>query len=284
MESKIKRRLPGTLQALVDEIETAAGSEIEVRCGVAHATAWGPPEAQGMAGDINLGDPVRITLFCPQGPEACNLSTFPEPYAAFAHELLHLRRTFVERIPAIYRIVGMAYGPTNDHPVYTTECLQTFSVRGLEMLLEHIVIEPQITDYGIPHIPCYIDTRAWKTIPPRPWKHEFLQRWFCLDAWINTQLLQPYEQVRKCAEFPMEKAGLRAAARRLTDRLRILRSMPDGVPAKEAMCVAACEAFGIEPAKMGLLYYQRPGLSYLRQLDIQLRNGYREALGAAASA
>jgi hypothetical protein len=281
METEIKRQLPATLQALVDEIEAAAGAKIEVRCGVTHATAC----SGGMAGEINLGDPIRITLFCPQGPEVCNLSTYlAQPYAAFAHELLHLRRTFVERIPALYQIVGMAYGPTNDHPVYTAECLQTFSVRGLEMLLEHIVIEPQIADYGIPYTPNYIDTRAWKTIPPRPWKHEFLQRWFCLDAWIKTQLLQPHEEVRKCAEFPMEKAGLRAAARRLTDRLRILRSMPDGVPAKEAMCVAACEAFGIEPAKMGLLYYQRPGLSYLRQLDIQLRNGYREALGAAASA
>jgi hypothetical protein len=58
----------------------------------------------------------------------------------------------------------------------------------------------------------------------------------------------------------MERVGLLADARRLTDRLRILRSMPDGVPAKEAMCVAACEAFQIEPSKIGLLYHRKPGV------------------------
>jgi len=69
------------------------------------------------------------------------------------------------------------------------------------------------------------------------------------------------------AERIMERVGLAADARRLTDRLRILRSMPDGVPATEAMCVAACEAFQIDPFKMGLLYHRKPGANELLSLD-----------------
>ena len=263
MEAKIKEQLPGTLRALVDEIETAAGSEIEVRCGVSHSSQSCPG---GMAADINFGDPVCITVFCPQGIGATR-QPYPTPYAEFCHELLHLRRTFIEKVPAIFQIVGMVYGPVENHPVYEAWLLQTFSVRGLETALEHIIIEPQVSEYGIEHIPCLIGVEAWNTVPSRPWAYEYVQRWACMDAWIKTQFLTPYESARVAAERVMERVGLLGDARRLTDRLRILRSMPNSVPAKEAMCVAACEAFQIEPSKMGLLYHRKTGVDELLPLD-----------------
>jgi hypothetical protein len=262
MQSEHKSQLPAALRGLVDIIESAAGAEIEVQCGVSRIDASSPT---AMLGEISLGSPVRITLFCPQGTGAIQRQ-YPEPYATFCHELLHLRRTFVERIPAIYQIAGMAYGPTENHPRYTAECLQMFSVRGLEMALEHMVIEPQVAEYGIGFVPYFIGVEAWKTVPARPWKHEVLQRWLCMDAWIKTQFLTPDERAREDAERVMERVGLLADARRFTDQLRQLRAAPDGVRAKEAMCLAACAAFRISPADMGLLYHLRPGNNVLRSI------------------
>src|SRR4051812_36969393 len=126
MELQYMRQLTPALRALVDEIETSAGSEITVRL------VGGVPKP--LCGEINLGDPVRMTLISAQDISETLPPCYPKPFAAFCHELLHLRRIFIERVPSVFQIEGMAYGPTENHPVFTLEALRVFSAVGLDMM------------------------------------------------------------------------------------------------------------------------------------------------------
>lgn len=268
MEPAIKRQLPGPLQLLADEIEGAAGAAIEVRVGVPNPSGFYP---QCMSAQIDL-DPVRMTVFCPQGL-GVREPQYPELCSAFAHELLHLRRTFVERVPAIYQIAGMAY-----YPSCRDEQIGVYSVCGLESAIEHIVIEPLIAEYGIEHQPDFIRADAWMTVPPRPWRNERLQRWMCMGAWIKTQFLTPDESTRETAERVMERVGLLADARELTDQLRRLRAAANPVRGKELMSLHACAAFEIEPAEMKLFYYRKPAANELWPLASRLQMAAAELI------
>jgi hypothetical protein len=264
MTKRVFDNLPAPLRALVDEVETAMGTDI-----LLEATGGVPKR---MCGKLTLSDPVKVTLMFALDPSEV-VPCYSSPYAAFCHELLHLRRTFVETVPAIFQIDGMEYEPITDHPVYTSECLEVYSVRGLEMLLEHIVIEPQVERYGIKHQPVFIRPEVWDTIPPLPWKHEALQRWLCMRAWVLTQF-HSCDRTREAAERAMEKLGLLALARHLTGELQWLRDSPDVVEAKEVMCLTACAVLGVNPSKVHLMYHLKPGCNESRSLphSIQLRH------------
>jgi hypothetical protein len=267
MTRQVFDNLPAPLRALVDEIETAMGTEIML------APTGGMPKR--MCGKITFNDPVKAVLTYAHDPSEVN-PLYPSPYAQFCHELLHLRRTFVEKVPAIFQIDGMEYDPAAANRPFFTTAREVYSVSGLESLLEHVVIEPQVERYGIKHQPVFIGPGTWDTVPPIPWEHHALQRWMCIHSWVQTQFFS-CDRTREAAERAMEKVGLLSLARHLTNELRWLRDSPDVVEAKEVMCLTACAVLGVYPSKMRLLYHLRPGSNEARLLprDIALRDSTR---------
>src|ERR1035437_7831767 len=110
MEAKLKQQLPGTLQVLVDEIETAAGVEIEV--GQVAAIAGLLPGPYGgsaptlraatlmFGADAKNAQGIRF-IVNHTGDIAAGQPPHSVPYTGFCHELLHLKRYIVDRVPII---------------------------------------------------------------------------------------------------------------------------------------------------------------------------------------
>ena len=214
MEIEIKRQLPAPLPTLVDEIETAVGVEIEIRQVAAIADllpgpsgALSPPlmAATLMFGpDAQNAQGIRLIVNHTGDITACQ-RPYSVPYALFCHELLHLRRYIVDRVPII---------ATAPEPVKLPRA-------AVENMLEHLVIERQLRQYGF-DFPLYtVGRQAWDTFVQAEAGVCNLQM---LQAWTNTQLLNDinHAEVRQVAEVVMERAGLLSLLRAFTDKIALL--------------------------------------------------------------
>lgn len=94
MRRDIYDHLPASLQALVDEIEAVLPLEIEVRSKADRQ----PGEIAEAMFEETAGCIIGWNTAIIEAPGAISAVTELE----FAHELLHLRRSFVERVPHIY--------------------------------------------------------------------------------------------------------------------------------------------------------------------------------------
>lgn len=265
MEYKYRSQLPAILQALVDEIETAARTEIGIIVdrlmaanmqaemtflGVAPAAPYGVMEVSKTG---NFGPP-RLNVRVRGDLSATTFDGYPAPFAMFAHELLHLRRSFVDRVPVVCFVAGKPQANQGPRAL-------GFSCENLERTLEHAVIEPQVRRY-VPEQPLRFVTR-WETVPSPPFAFSgsvFDALWICLSFWVRSRFLDLDMGNQKRARDRMEQLGLLAVARAYTDHLDRLMGSPDAERAKEQMVAATCSVLGLRREFIGLAYgpYIRP--------------------------
>lgn len=270
----------------MDEIETAAHVQIAFR----QVRDFCPPESP-MFATISFGDPeakpwnvtvgepknyaVRVTVTY-RDDIADVVPGYPKPYACLVHELLHVRRYLVEKVPAVYCIAGIPQsGRESQDRLFTAPGLgMLFSVQGMEQTLEHIVIDRQVPNY-IPDYPplSFCAPEVWDTVPNKSWKNEFLQRWLCLQEWVKVAFLSSDVRILNRALQVMEQVDLCRDALRFVAQLQCLLHSPDPVKAKEAMALAACEAFHISPAAMMLLYEGKTGKPILQSFVVPTAEG-----------
>jgi len=141
MEAKFRALLPANILALVDEIESHTRRTIEVRQNPYPRSTTNPnPDSLGAAVDesnafIYL---YQETDFTPQ---------------AVCHELLHIRRYWLENIPQILPVL-----PDADKMSVTSH---------IENTLEHLIIVPREQGYGFEPYAHWNHTtdKNWETYP-----------------------------------------------------------------------------------------------------------------------
>src|SRR5690242_12074069 len=99
MHAKFRDRLPNQLRLLVDEIETAAGTEIAVFEGSAYLKETKARAVIRVGTEAHSSGGLDLAIECED--MASTDSAYPVPYAIFCHELLHLRRYYVDRVPSV---------------------------------------------------------------------------------------------------------------------------------------------------------------------------------------
>jgi hypothetical protein len=251
MQSEYKDQLPASLQDLVDEIETAAGVEISVK--------RAPDLPVNMLADLGWGDmggPVtlRLTLWYKSDLRATD-GCYPVPFAMCCHELLHFKRSVVEHVPCVFSIRDVP----QSHP---DPAARVTTVLGIETLLEHLVIEPQVRKYGFDYPLNFCCGAYWEHVPPRPWATpEFKVHWQLMNEYLQTVFLCENITVKRCASQVMQGLGwldqARAAADLMAQALRFAGDPTMAVEAKAATALVACIAFQIPVGAMGLLYQYR---------------------------
>ena len=255
MVNGIKRQLPGTLQKLVDEIEQAAGVEIEVR----HDPAQEPTAyARALYGDHGqegaTHDSLRLTLSF-KGNIAATSSVYRQPFAVVAHELLHLHRSEVLRAPGIHSITGL---PPSSSPIRGDAVARLFTTTGFDELVEHSAIDPSLPDYGFefPNTGSILET--WDAFPKQPWENWGRMRWIVLQEFLRVQFLTKNAHLQRHAEGVMLRFGMLTEGRWLVEQFRWLLASPDQYTAKFGMCFCLCTIFRVPPSEFMFLE-RRPG-------------------------
>ena len=250
MEIEFKRNLPGTLQALVDEIETAAHREIVVEhvpnlsCGAHAVMIFGDCGQPGATPDS-----LQLILKFKGDPAATN-RIFREPYGMMLHELLHMRRWIVEQIPCLHFIEGLppaSVAPDED-PVK-----RLFTTAGIDELIEHIGIEQAMPTYGFEGHHRASFQEVWDSFPSQPWKNWAAMRWVVLQEWIRVVFMTRDSHLWHHAEGVMRRFGMLDEARQLTDWFKLLLSSPDKVNAKYGMTLMLAIVFRIPPENFRFL-------------------------------
>jgi hypothetical protein len=204
---------------LVIQIERAAGAEILYQVQLDYRAKAGCTfrEAQGKLHPIIISGEVTITA------------------ADLLHELMHLHRYAVERVPYLQFADGFLNSEVAD---------------WLDNELEHLVIEPRMTrDYSIAHGDGLSELlrRFWTEDSVRE-DDERCQRVNYLVRWLTTRLLYPRADLLAAARHLLTERGLLAAAERFSAEVSVC-----GLN-KEAVVMATCRALRIPPKAVGLLY------------------------------
>jgi hypothetical protein len=214
MKSEYRQQLPDSLRALVDEIETAAGAGIIVEHYRESDTSLDSDaycsykiEGGRCAPIIRYRDRLDATSEC-----------YPVPWMIAAHELLHLRRYFVEHVPTARWVDGRDPMP--------------FRLRltsGVENNIEHVVIEPALASFGFP-LPTIIV--EWDSFLRNGLSN--LDRYQAMLASIGPLAIGNAGQ-RSKAENALRRLGLLNEAAWMAGHLRRLAASPDRESAKVAM-------------------------------------------------
>jgi len=256
MQPEIKRQLPATLQPLVDEIEAAVHTEIVVQ----HT-----PGRIMMRTKYSWSGSVNKIVISYGETIADTTEAYLEPYAMLCHELLHVARHFLQRVPIVCAVEGLDDNNTDPMRHMFTAC-------GLENALEHVVIEPMLPRYGFGSALHRSTRDFWDSMPKTPEKAATFQPvlggqampiyvgaskrptvfWLLMHEWVKVQLLESNLGIKQRAERVMENLELLAVARCLTDELRWLAKSPDPVQAKLGMVFEACRAYRIPPQAVQL--------------------------------
>jgi len=234
MVAAILSQLPPRLQTLVREIETAAGSEIDVQrkpdleFGAVANIIWGD-ERNGYFPNA----PKMLVWYRGPGLAEADIN-YQDPWAVLSHELLHLWRYTVLKVPAVLAIVGIPQE-------ITTESTRTFCSGGIEEIPEHLWIERQLQAwYGYPLRHSIL--ASWDSVPTPPWlvDRANLYRWKLQFEWIKTELLTDDATTKQRAVAVMARVGLLESARTLTSILGLLADSPDQIGAKYGSIFALC--------------------------------------------
>jgi hypothetical protein len=176
------QRLSAEAQRLVREIEEFASSEIELR-------AAPVPSAQAVRAVALIASESGAALFYRSEED------FQTP--AVLHELLHLRRYWMDCVPQLL-------------PVADPQGERTKIANQIENTLEHLIITPQEARYGFDPYTSLNETarRSWQAYPWSDITENWARRKMCLLSWLTTRLLVSDDSVKALARECLQKEGL----------------------------------------------------------------------------
>lgn len=248
MVTNILTKLPPELCGLVNEIETAGHTEIEIRFDPQLQTTARADVAYGDCARGRTPDSTDLILWF-KGDLAGTDAMYRQPFAVVCHELLHLHRWIAQGVPAIHSVAGL---PLSGDSLTGNPIKRLFTTAGVEEQVEHCFIERALPSYGF-DIPIASTRDCWNTIPPRPWQNWATMRWVILQEWLRVQFLGAEDDTREHAEHAMRSTGMLVEGRWLTDQFRWLLDSPDLVNAKYALTLVLCKAFRIPPQAVWFL-------------------------------
>lgn len=225
MESNFLARLGVEIQRLVEEIESFASTEIAVR-------PTPTPTSE------SLQSPKAITLVASEHGATLlcrDLNDF-RPQAVL-HELLHLRRYWIDFVPQILPVDD----PDGDKIKLASQ---------IENVLEHITIAPQEQRYGFEPYASYRETsrRTWESYPWPNIDEPWARRKNCLLNWLTTCFLVQDPGIRRSAERCLEQEGLSSDALSFSQKLeRVLNS--------KEQCISATVRFLQIPRQQATMVY-----------------------------
>ena len=194
MDPFYKSRLPANIAGLVDRIEDFAKREIGVAVDD-RPVSLTSPNPDRLASNVTH-ESAKILLR--------SRDVF-DPHSVL-HELLHIERLWVERIPQL--LAKYDY--------------QLASITGaLENALEHLIIVPREADYGFDPYPYWNDTvrRNWDKYPWPDMKDRSVRRINCLLGWLSASNLVNDPAVREHVEECLKGEGLFDEAERFRARI-----------------------------------------------------------------
>lgn len=185
MEQAFLQRLSAETQRLVREIEEFAASEIELRAAPA-------PSSQAV-------DAARSVALIASETGATLLYRGEEEFQtpAVLHELLHLRRYWIDFVPQLV-------------PVADLQGDKTKIANQIENALEHLIITPQEARYGLdPYVSLNETARQnWQAYPWNDITESWARRKMCLLSWLTTRILVRDDGVKALARECLQKEGL----------------------------------------------------------------------------
>ncbi len=241
------------VRACLQEIETATGADVLVEqmegphligSPFACKFTWAWPPVMKVHYQHSLEEAVRGG---------------PKPYAGVYHELLHLHRYFVQRVPAIDRINGMwrveaPASVTNPEQLAAIAAIDRHcSAHGLEMALEHVVIDKLLSEA----FECEVSRSSlveWDAMVPDLQSINHVQRWGCMLEWFASEFSCTDQAVKLLASQVMDQLGILGKTQCLATTIRELMTMPDPVEVKEGMVVETFDTFGLPLPDLRLIY------------------------------
>lgn len=225
MQSRFLDKLSVEIQHLVEEIESFASADIAV-----HATPAPTQES--------VQSPKAITLIASERGATLlyrDLEDF-RPQAV-VHELLHLRRYWIDFVPQIL-------------PVDDADGERTKLANQIENVLEHIIIVPQEQQYGFDPYASYHETslRTWQSYP---WPHidePWARRKNCLLNWLTISFLVQDPATKRSAEQCIEREGLLSDALSFSQKIERVRYSKE-------QCIGAAIRFLQIPHQQATMVY-----------------------------
>ena len=185
MQQAFLQRLNTETQNLVREIEAFASSEIDLRAAPSPSI-----QAAGAARTVALIASETGATLLYRGEEE-----FQTP--AVLHELLHLRRYWIDYVPQLVPLAD----PQGD---------KTKIANQIENTLEHLIITPQEARYGFdPYVSLNETARQnWQAYPWSDITESWARRKMGLLNWLTTRLLVGDEDVKALARECLQQEGL----------------------------------------------------------------------------
>lgn len=225
MEKKYLDQLPVATKSLVEEIENFSGREILV------LTNPYP---------INSNDPNPDGLACEISENSASIFFRNNilDLQAFTHELLHIHRYWVRKIPQVL--------PVNDS---TGSNIKVTS--SIENTIEHLIIVPEEEHYGFePHAHWNTTCRAnWDKFEPQKMDN-FAIKMNCLLGWLTITHLVTDDDVARKAENIIKKQGYLQKAKQMSFKVRSYRDSKE----KQISCVV--KFLGIPRSDVKLVYFE----------------------------
>lgn len=201
MEKRFLERLSPDIQRLVNEIEAFAAVEIEIRSAPTPSLKTAAnPKAVAL-----LATQTGATLFYREEDRFQS--------AAALHELLHLRRYWLDPVPQLAAVTD----PQGD---------KTRIANEIENTLEHLVIYPQEARYGLdPYVGINERERErWQAYPWVDINEPWARRKTALLSWLTVHTLVTDEAVKALARRYLENEGLLEEAENFSDKIQRLQS------------------------------------------------------------
>jgi hypothetical protein len=207
MDRSFRERLPSSAVPLVAEIEEALGRAIEVR-----------------QGEREMGSVDAASLWC--GGRDGNIYYFhPDDFVAQAgvHELLHLHRWWVEKVPQLV--------PVDEQPGNTWRLTSQ-----IENALEHLVIVPREADYG------FEPYNHWNRVATQTWAGQLPGWQPHLLAYLTVDGLVTDQRVKDNARRILRERKL------LEKAITFSRAVRQRLAEKRSLLSFVVPALGLDPA------------------------------------
>jgi hypothetical protein len=198
LREEVRHALPANVLALMDEIEAYAELAINVDINP-KAIPASTIDANPLAPAAEISHD-RATIYLREANTDAQ---------GILHELLHIHRFWVERIPQI-QPVGQ-----NDNQWSVTA--------SIENALEHLVIVPREADFGFDPYPYWneIERVLWAAYPWPSITLPFARRKHCLLGWLTTELVNDPE-VKELVRAGVAREGLFVEAEKFRRRIGAL--------------------------------------------------------------
>jgi hypothetical protein len=196
MDVFYKGQLPGAVATLVDRIESFTKREISVEIDSRPVSTTSP-------------NPDRLAARITPTEAAIVLrSRDVFPAHAVLHELLHIERMWVERVPQLL-------------PIHDPRGTRIKIATDIENALEHLVIVPREADYGFDPYPYWNETsrRNWAEYPWPAMADPWSRRKACLLGWLTVFYLVNDPGVKSHVAECLRKEGLLDEAKRFGGRI-----------------------------------------------------------------